>query len=207
MGRDDGGERMRELTGWRARLLCVAVLAVLAAVMCFASTAAAEPTTTTDTSVGAAAAADAPQAIDEVVIKQLALINHFRVTHHRARLRLDAQLMTSSAWMANDMATKNYFAHRDSDRRGWYRRLRDFHYPMSTTWTGENIAAGHEDATATFQQWLHSPHHRRNMLNSHYRAIGLARVFVAGSTYGWYWVTDFGSQVDSPLYVQAHAAA
>jgi uncharacterized protein YkwD len=145
------------------------------------------------------AAARPPRALDAAVVRQVVLINRFRTAHHLPRLRLDGQLTASATWMARDMATKNYFAHRDSHRRGWFRRLEDFHYPVLRAWTGENIAAGHEDAAATYDQWLHSAPHRHNWLNPHFRAIGIARVYVADSPYRWYWVTDFGSQRRAPL--------
>jgi hypothetical protein len=34
------------------------------------------------------------------------------------------------------------------------------------------------------------------MLHSSYQQIGIARVYTAGSPYGWYWVTDFGTTND-----------
>ena len=163
----------------------------------------ASPSTTTTTTVTPAPARSmAPE-----VIRQVSLINRFRVARGLSLLRLDAQLTASATWMARDMATKDYFAHQDSRKRGWFRRLRDFRYPVRSTWTGENLAAGHETAQPTHQQWLTSIPHRRNMLNPRFRAIGIARVFVEGSTYGWYWVTDFGSARSVPLRVLQAAPA
>ena len=48
-----------------------------------------------------------------------------------------------------------------------------------------------------FTSWKGSPDHNRNMLNGRFRAIGIARVYDANSTYGWYWTTTFGSVVDT----------
>jgi hypothetical protein len=57
----------------------------------------------------------------------------------------------------------------------------------------ENIAAGNSTAQATFEQWRNSSGHNANMLHSNMRTIGIGRAFVAGSPYGWYWTTEFGS--------------
>jgi hypothetical protein len=44
--------------------------------------------------------------------------------------------------------------------------------------------------------WKASYGHNQNMLNSSYRQIGIARYYNAGSTYSWYWVTDFSTTND-----------
>lgn len=181
---------MSNSTGWRVRLAGAAVLAALVAVI-GAPSAQAAP--------AAAARAPMPRSLDAVAIQQVAMINRFRSARGLPLLRLDGHLTRSANWMARDMATQNYFAHQDSRRRGFYRRLDQFQYPVRSTWTGENLAAGHADAETTYQQWLNSTPHRRNWLNPRFRAIGIARVYVEGSKYGWYWVTDFGSHRVAPL--------
>ncbi len=61
------------------------------------------------------------------------------------------------------------------------------------TYKGENIAAGNERGTDTFYQWkedgkyYEGQGHRRNMLNSNFTHIGIARAYAPGSQYGWYW--------------------
>lgn len=146
------------------------------------------------------AALAAPRSVDPVEAAQVRMINQFRAARGLPALRIDGKLSVSAAWMARDMGAKGYFSHTDSVRRDTFQRLRAFGYPSADTWRGENIAAGHAGAAPTFQQWLTSPPHKANWLVGRYRAIGIARVYVPGSQYGWYWVTDFGSR-----YVSAPA--
>ena len=133
--------------------------------------------------------------IDSYEREQVKLINQYRADHGLKRLRMDVKLTRAGDWMGRDMARNNYFAHEDSLGRDPFQRLDHYKYP-DDTWRGENLAAGNEDAQATFDQWLNSPPHRENMLNANYRAIGITRVAQPdNSQYGYYWVTEFGSRV------------
>ena len=60
--------------------------------------------------------------------------------------------------------------------------------------TGENIAAGNSTAEATFDQWVNSDGHCRNMMSSNSDEIGIGYARVEGSPYGHYWVQNFGRQ-------------
>jgi uncharacterized protein YkwD len=121
----------------------------------------------------------------------LGLINNYRAQNGLAALALSTNLNRSSSWLAVDMPTKNYFSHTDSLGRAPSARAEDCGYPSGA---GENIAAGTNWSTAqqAFDAWRNSAGHNANMLNGSYKQIGIARYFGSGSTYGWYWVTDFG---------------
>lgn len=121
-------------------------------------------------------------------------INSYRKTHGLSNLLIDAKLTAAAEWMSTDMAANNYFSHTDRLGRDPFDRIAHYGYP-SDTWRGENLAAGNEDPDATFEQWRNSPAHNENMLDAHYRAIGIARVYDPGSTYGYFWTTSFGSRV------------
>jgi hypothetical protein len=95
------------------------------------------------------------------------------------------------------MATNNYFSHTDSLGRDPFERMADFGYTYNT-WKGENLAAGADTAQGAFNLWKNSPGHNANMLNGNFKVIGIARVYGAGSQYGWYWTTDFGGQGSTP---------
>jgi uncharacterized protein YkwD len=123
----------------------------------------------------------------------LTLINDYRAQNGRSALAISHTLTKSSQWKSNDMGAKGYFAH-DDQRRTWVARVRDCGYGGSSI--GENIAAGYSTAQAVFTAWKNSPDHNANMLGSGYHAIGIGRAYVAGSPYGWYWTTDFGSVAD-----------
>jgi uncharacterized protein YkwD len=121
----------------------------------------------------------------------LTLINNYRAANRLAPLTVSTNLNRASAWMALDMGQKGYFDHTDSLGRSPSTRATNCGYPGGA---GENIAAGTiwDTAQEVFTAWQNSPGHNANMLNSSYKMIGIARANVAGSQYGWYWVTDFG---------------
>lgn len=136
--------------------------------------------------------------VDEFERAEVSRINRYRVSHGLARVKIDTRLTRVAEWMGGDMVGYDYFSHTDHLGRDPFQRLAAFGYP-SNSWRGENLAAGYEDAARTFEQWRTSTPHRRNMLNSHYRAIGIARVCNQATTYGCYWVTEFGSVVVNPV--------
>jgi hypothetical protein len=124
------------------------------------------------------------------------LINTYRQQNGCGTLAISAALDRAAVWMSTDMGQKRYFSHTDSLGRAFRTRLTAFGYPTNT-YSGENIAAGNATASATFQQWKNSPGHNANMLNANYRAMGIARVYTAGSPYSWYWTNDFGGILES----------
>lgn len=143
----------------------------------------------------AGACVEAGPALDAEESALLALINRYRSDHGAAPLKLSPSLVRSARWMARDMGERGYFGHTDSLRRGTSDRAHDCGYRGLA---GENITAGTERDTAeeAFESWKRSPSHDRNMLDPDYRAIGIGRAQVPGSTYNWYWVTDLGLDDD-----------
>ena len=125
----------------------------------------------------------------------LGLINQYRAANGLGALSPDDTLNIAARWMSTDMATNNYFSHTDSLGRDVPTRLAAFGYNYNT-WKGENLAAGTEGAQAAFDLWKGSPGHNANMLNGNFKVIGIARVYGPGSSFGWYWTTDFGGQGD-----------
>ena len=57
---------------------------------------------------------------------------------------------------------------------------------------GENLAAGADDALTMFKVLKNSPEHRRNMLRTKLKVIGVGRTYGAGTMFEWYWSTTFG---------------
>lgn len=122
----------------------------------------------------------------------LSLINAYRIENKKQTLAVDDALSNAASWLSQDMADKGYFSHTDSLNRNPFKRMSDFLYNLNTT-KSENIAAGNNDATATFTQWKNSPGHNTNMLGR-FTVIGIGRAYNAASTYKWYWTTDFGGK-------------
>ncbi|MGH2610499.1 MAG: CAP domain-containing protein, partial [Tepidiformaceae bacterium] len=121
----------------------------------------------------------------------LTLINNHRAQNGRSALQMSTNLNRASTWMVVDLATKNYFSHTDSLGRSPSTRAQNCDYPGGA---GENLAAGtvRDTAQEAFDAWRASSGHNANMLNSSYQMIGIARYYRSGSTYGWYWATNFG---------------
>jgi uncharacterized protein YkwD len=123
------------------------------------------------------------------------LINAYRAQNSLPKLTVSVNLNREASWHAKDMADKNYFSHTDSLGRSPEVRGKDC---GTTTLIGENIAAGtsRDLAQEAFDAWKASSGHNKNMLNSGYKQIGIARYYNAASTYDWYWVTDFSLNTD-----------
>ncbi|RJQ42870.1 MAG: CAP domain-containing protein [Gaiellales bacterium] len=131
------------------------------------------------------------QAYDNEELEFLTLINNYRAQNGLPALTLSTSLSNAAEGHSYDMAVRNYFSHTSQDGRSPWDRIRAAGYGYNT-WLGENIAAGYSTAATAFEAWRNSPGHNANMLSGNFRAIGIGRYYQAGSTYGWYWTTDFG---------------
>jgi hypothetical protein len=82
-------------------------------------------------------------------------------------------LLTQAAQLvANDMATKSYFAHINPDgKTPWY-WLNQVGYNYN--YAGENLAVNFVDSTDVSNAWMASPTHRANILNPVFKEIGIA---------------------------------
>ncbi len=121
----------------------------------------------------------------------LQLINAYRAERKLSPLAIEASLTRAAAWMANDLAGRGTFGHTDSLGRSPWKRMPDCGVVLPG---GENLAAGTDYSSAqdALNAWISSGSHREVMLTGEFKTIGIARIYREGSTYGWYWVTDFG---------------
>lgn len=108
-------------------------------------------------------------------------------------LTLSSELTDASIYHSQFMADHDCFAHQCPGEPDLRTRIEQAGY---TGWTsyGENIAAGRETPEEAFDAWRNSPGHNQNMLTCQFEEIGVGRVYAAGTQYGWYWTTDFGSR-------------
>ena len=58
---------------------------------------------------------------------------------------------------------------------------------------GENVAFGYPNGKAVIEAWMHSPDHKKNLLNSRHRLIGLGAYQDAGGH--WYVSQVFGRKL------------
>ena len=133
-------------------------------------------------------AAQIASAQDDLV----ALINAYRVSNGVGQLSASGPLTNAAAWMAADMAAKNYIAHVSSDGRSPVQRMSAFGYPATSQYTGEDLGAGFASASAILAGWQASAAHNAILLSSNYNAVGIGLGYNANSTYKWYWAGDFG---------------
>ena len=131
----------------------------------------------------------------------LTLINNHRAENcEECSPLVEDKILTEVAeWVSNDMSEYNYFSHTDRLGRSPFDRMEEYGYPKNT-FRGENLAAGTNSANAAFTIWKDSPGHNANMLHPEFKAIGIARSYNKDSTFGWYWVTVFGSVVVEKLH-------
>jgi len=129
-------------------------------------------------------------------------INSVRREHALPPLRLSVRLSAAARQHSQEMAARGYFSHDSANGSSFDRRIARY-YPLggSRYWSvGENLlwSSPDVDPDSALQMWWNSPEHRKNMLTSRWREIGVSAVHVATApgTYGGREVTivttDFG---------------
>jgi uncharacterized protein YkwD len=141
--------------------------------------------------------------VKEARLATLCLLNRARADAGLRPLRLNGRLSYAARRHSHDMVARRYFAHDSLNGATPFQRMRATHYvPRNASWwLGENIGWGTgslAQPAALVRAWMHSPMHRANILNPHFREIGIgiavgapSRAFAgqAAATY----TTDFGS--------------
>lgn len=136
-----------------------------------------------------------PEQIEKMIVALIDLTNSERAKHHLPPLKRQEQLEQAAKWMAQDMSTRSRLSHTDSKKRSIDPRLPDFGYKDYQT-IGENIATGQTSAASVFSEWMKSAEHRENILNPEFKEIGVGLFYAKSGNYYWYWVQDFGRQLD-----------
>lgn len=141
-------------------------------------------------------------------LKSLEILNKHRQDKGLPALILSDALTLASERHSKDMALYDFFAHDTAKSsyfpigfKPWDRMTRSgYDYPSSSR--AENLVADYYDTPRkAFEAWRASPGHNRNMLDRNQKVIGIARVPVPSSKYGWYWTTDFVSEKDPTSHV------
>lgn len=139
----------------------------------------------------APAAAEASFSAKTYRASLLSQINSYRVHHGRGRLRVNLNLQRAAIAHSGNMATHHMLSHSSASGVTWLRRIRWYGYRGS--WVGENLAVGLWTPGQMLRAWINSAPHRANLLNGHFRVIGIgaAKGIYAGHT-AYYVTTDFG---------------
>lgn len=112
----------------------------------------------------------------------LDLVNKERTNAGLKPLSLNSELSKVAMAKAKDMYDNNYFDHQSPTYGSPFDMMKAFGITYNTA--GENIAKGQKSAEEVMNQWMNSPGHRANILNSSFTEIGIA-------TYNSEWVQEF----------------
>ena len=95
------------------------------------------------------------------------------------------QLEAAAYSHSEDMYKKKYFSHIAPDGSNGGARIQKAGYNWLTY--GENIAMGPKTEREVVEGWLESPGHCKNIMNSNFKEMGVAKV-------GSYWTQEFGAK-------------
>lgn len=136
---------------------------------------------------GSAFAAPSRPAVSLTTLEQgvLADINAFRAAHHLVPLQLSVSLTAAARSHSLQMEADGYFAHNSYDGTLFWKRIESY-YPSKAFgfWSvGENLlwSSPGVDAQKALTMWENSPEHRKNMLDPHWRQIGISAVHVSSA--------------------------
>lgn len=112
----------------------------------------------------------------------LDLVNKERSKAGLGALTMNAELSKMAMVKAQDMYNNNYFDHNSPTHGSPFDMMKEFGITYNTA--GENIAKGQNSPTQVMNDWMNSPGHKANILNSSYSKIGIAY-------YNSEWVQEF----------------
>lgn len=115
----------------------------------------------------------------------LAAVNNFRAAHGLGKLHESRALDRSARQHSLEMGKDGYFAHPSANGTSFWKRIRHYYVARHYAYwsVGENLLWSSPDVSAgkALQMWLASPEHRANLMNPHWREIGVAAVHVTAA--------------------------
>ncbi len=121
------------------------------------------------------------------------LTNDQRAANGLSPLAENTALDSAALAKGNDMLAKGYWAHFAPDGTSPWSFFTSFGYKYQ--YAGENLARDFSDAGSAVSAWMNSPTHKENILNPHYKEVGIG--VVEGSLAG----------ADTTIIVQFFGAA
>ena len=122
--------------------------------------------------------------VEEEVLR---LVNIERAKEGIPPLEMDWELARVAESRSQDMHDENYFSHTSPIYGSWADMMESA--GISYKAAGENIAKGQTTATQVVNDWMNSPGHRANIMNSNYTHIGIGHV--KSSYFNTYWTQLF----------------
>lgn len=118
------------------------------------------------------------------------LVNKERAKYGLKPLTANWEVARVARYKSEDMRDKNYFSHTSPTYGSPFDMLKSFGIQYS--YAGENIAAGQTTAQSVVTAWMNSEGHRKNILSSNFKEIGVG--YAKGGSYGHYWTQMFISK-------------
>lgn len=139
----------------------------------------------------------------EVRSATICLVNRERVLHGERPLTVNGKLTRAAQGHSEDMIAQDYFSHYGPAGDTPASRMRAAGYIYSSNIgyeVGENIAWGTMSLAtpkSIVEAWMHSPGHRENILDAHYRETGMGILAAvprsdSGGQPGAIYTQDFG---------------
>lgn len=104
----------------------------------------------------------------------ISLTNEERIDHGLTPLQSNRTLEKAALAKANDMLENQYFDHISPTGTTPWVFIKESGYRYN--YAGENLAIDFSNLEDTHQAWMKSPTHRANILEPHYRDIGIATI-------------------------------
>lgn len=124
---------------------------------------------------------------DTMVQQVVQLTNEQRRKNGLSDLKVDIPLTNMAQKKAQDMLDNSYFSHTSPTYGSPFDMMKTF--GISYRSAGENIAKGQPSAQQVVNDWMNSPGHRANILNSGFTHIGVGHTTSEG-----YWTQEFISK-------------
>jgi len=112
----------------------------------------------------------------------LVIVNQERSKAGLSSLSMSGDLSNMAMVKAQDMYNNNYFDHNSPTHGSPFDMMKEFGITYNTA--GENIAKGQTTPSQVMNDWMNSPGHKANILNSSFTHIGIAY-------YNSAWVQEF----------------
>jgi uncharacterized protein YkwD len=169
----------------RPRLVSLSALAAVALFSGCAAGVLPEPTAAT------AAAVCEVTATQEVIART----NAIRRERGLPELQVDDRLSTAARAHAADLARRNAAGHLGGD--GSLPDARAARTGYSWELIGENVAVGQPTPSQVVMGWMSSPDHRRNLLSSEARHVGVGYAYRPETQWRHFWTAVYGNSSSS----------
>ena len=114
--------------------------------------------------------ADLPQDIPAEVIE---MTNEYRNEHGVPSLVYDLELQKAAQLRADEIVSNKTFKH---DGFGDVISKTLYAYGLPSVFVGENLSCGFKQPTNIFSAWLRSKSHRKNVLETRFKSVGVATI-------------------------------